>query len=126
MPETISRAQLQELIRHITQMVLQEFKNIDPATASIEKMNNGGKDKMSTKDGMDADSPQNAADAKKSKSQAIRTADMNLKGTKTQSDYFTQQLKQNKLKVTAQQKELQNLRAGKTIGSGGAGSISSV
>ena len=54
----------------------------------------------------------------------IRTADMNLKGTKTQSDYFNQQLKQNKLKVTAQQKELQNLKAGKTIGSGGAGSIS--
>ena len=122
----MKQSQLQELIRHITRSVLKEFQNIDPTSnSSIHASSSStSPDKMDAKAGNDANAPENSADAKKSKLQAIRTADMNLKGTKTQSDYFAQQLKNNKLKVTAKQKELQNLKAGKDISSGGAGSIS--
>lgn len=128
----MKQEQLQELIKHITRCILKEFQNIDPATTSIQKMNRGGSDSTTASDSSldNQDSTgndvQDTLAAKKDKLKAIRTADMNLKGTKKQTDYFNQQVKQNRAKMIAQQKELSNLKAGKTVSSGGAGAISAV
>lgn len=119
----MKRTELKELVTCITREVLREFMNIDPATKSIEKINGASSAANGTSSETGDDVP-TTADDRKDKLKAIRTADMNLKGTKTQTDYFNQQVKQNKLKAIAQQKELQNLKSGKSISSGGAGAIS--
>ena len=121
----MKQKQLQELVQLITRSVLKEYSMLSTSSSS---------DKTKVGDSMDqSDSPEPMTasekfkadlQAKKDRLQKVRTADMDLKSTKTQSDYFNQQIKQNKLKVIAQQKELQNLKAGKSVSSGGAGSIS--
>jgi hypothetical protein len=117
----VKRQQLRELIRLITKTVLKEY-------SSSSSMSNNGAEGDTTETPVDAmtslERSKKEREDRKAHLQAVRTADMDLKGTKTQSDYFSQQLKQNKLKAIAQQKELQNLKAGKTVSSGGAGAIS--
>jgi hypothetical protein len=119
----MKRNQLEELIRHITRKVIKEYTvmssstdktgspTTDPAAPPVDAMTSLEKAKAER-------------EADKERLKTIRTADMDLKGVKKQSDYFNQQVKQNKLEVTAKEKELQNLRAGKQISTGGAGSIS--
>ena len=78
---------------------------------------NSGSDAGTADNGVKPPDAQTAAekskaerDAKKARIDQIRTADLDLKGVKTQQDYFTQQAKKNKLDITAKQKQLQQLK----------------
>lgn len=126
--------ELQELVKHITRAIIKEMK----ASGQISEFTISSSDAKAlaaADSNFDTSTPPEDAMTPAEKSRLerqaetdrrknIRTADMKLKGTKTQTDYFAQQQKQNKLDIIAQEKELQNLKAGKTISSGGAGSLS--
>ena len=121
----ITRRQLNELLRLITKSVLKEYSSV----SSMSSSSSDSSDDSGTAD--DAVKPQDAQtavekakaerDAKKSQLDKIRTADLDLKGVKTQQDYFTQQAKKNKLDITAKQKQLQQLKGApsSTIPAGG-------
>jgi hypothetical protein len=49
-------------------------------------------------------------DAKKKQQDQVRTADLDLKSTQRQQDYYVQQGKKNKLDIQAKQKQLQALK----------------
>lgn len=114
--------QLKSLIQLIVKQLLKEY------SSSIDMQSSTSTPGSETNVSVDQMTPGEISkarrDAEKVKREKIRTADMDLKSNEKQQDYFLQQVKMNKLKTTAQKKELQNLKAGKAISVGGAGSIS--
>jgi hypothetical protein len=122
----MKQSQLNELVKFITKAVLKEFTLMSASSQN----NNSTTDMASDPSTPPTDAMTSAEKSKQEREQKanrlkdIRTAEMDLKGTKTQSAYFSQQIKQNKLQTIAQQKNLQNLKAGKTVSTGGAGSVS--
>lgn len=122
----MKKSQLEELIRHVTRKVMKEFMNIDPTSnSSIHNSSTStSPDKINADSMNNQNNVQNTLDAEKERLKNIRTGELGLKGMKKQTDYFKQQVKQNDLAVRAKEKELQNLKANKTISVGGAGSIS--
>jgi hypothetical protein len=113
----IKKSQLDELIRMITHQILKEYSSIssDKNEDDSEERPIGGK--------TDFEKKKEERDAEKDRLDKIRGSTLKLQGTKKQSDYFKQQLKQNKLAINAQTRELQNLKANKEVAKGGAGSI---
>jgi hypothetical protein len=124
----MKQSQLNELIRFITRSVMKEYISMSSSSQSssstsspdsTQDPNTPPQDAMTS-----AEKSKQRRDSEKSRQQSIKKTDLELKAAKSQTDYFNQQNKQNKLQISAKQRELQNLKAGKTIGSGGAGSIS--
>lgn len=114
----MKKSQLQELISLISRKLLKEYSALS-STSTKDSNTNIPTDTMT-----DSEKRKAEREAEANKLRDIRTTKMDLDGTKTQTDYFNQQVKMNKLKKIAQEKELQNLKAGKEISKGGAGSIS--
>ncbi len=108
----ITRHQLDELIRLITKGVLKEWSSLngdgtDTDDADPGSANDGAKpmDAMSSIEKLKAQ-----RDAKKKQQDQVRTADLDLKSTQRQQDYYVQQGKKNKLDIQAKQKQLQALK----------------
>jgi hypothetical protein len=121
----ITRHQLDELIQHITRAVLKEYSSMSSMSSSSS---NSSSDTGTADDGVKPQDAQTSVekakaerDAKKAQVDKIRTADLDLKGVKTQQDYFLQQAKKNKLDIQAQEKQLQALKGGaaSTVPAGG-------
>ena len=113
----ITRRQLDELIRLITKSVLKEYSSISSMSSSSSNGSTDSTDPGTADDGVKPQDAQTAVekskakrDAKKAQLDKIRTADLDLKGVKTQQAYFLQQAKKNKLDITAKQKQLQQLK----------------
>ena len=111
----ITRLQLDELIQYIAKAVLKEYSSMSSSSSSSSSDTNS--DPGTADDGVKPTDAQTAVekakaerDAKKAQLDKIRTADLDLKGIKTQQDYFTQQAKKNKLDITAKQKQLSQLK----------------
>jgi hypothetical protein len=120
----ITRHQLNELLRLITKSVLKEYSSLSTSSSNSNSGGNSSSNSTGSGTADDGVKPQDAQtavekakqerDAKKSQIDKIRTADMDLKGVKTQQDYFTQQAKKNKDDIIAKQKEIQRLKGGPT------------
>lgn len=123
----MKRVELETLIRSIVQSSLNELSTLSSSDMTKMMASNPELDPtVPTDDAMtSAEKARMERDADRERRKAIRTADMKLKSVKTQSAYYKQQEKQNKLDIISKEKELQNLKANKSISSGGAGSISS-
>ena len=118
--------ELQHLLKEIVRSVLNELTSLSQSDMKAMLDNPSMDASVSPTDAMTpAEKAKSERDAESQRRKDIRTADLKLKSVKTQSDYYKQQEKQNRLDIIAKQKDLQNLKAGKTISSGGAGSISS-
>ena len=111
----ITRLQLDELIQYIAKAVLKEYSSMSSSSSSSSSDTNS--DPGPADDGVKPTDAQTAVekakaerDAKKAQLDKIRTADLDLKGVKTQQDYFMQQAKKNKLDITAKQKQLSQLK----------------
>lgn len=119
----MKKTDLHELIRYITKNVIKEYSVLSTSSNTSSTgdtdPNAPPTDAMTSYEKLKAE-----REKEKQHRQDVRTGEMKLKGVKKQSDYFNQQIKMNKLGITAQEKELQNLKAGKAISTGGAGSIS--
>ena len=120
----MKKEQLNELVRLIVRGIVKEY--LSTSTSSTSSTNTNGDDTDLTQKPEDAMTPAEKSkaerDAQKTHLAKVRTANLDLKGVKTQSDYFKQTLKKNNLDIIAKEKELSNLKAGKTIATGGAGS----
>ena len=126
---TITRKQLDELLRLITCGVLKEYGSLGSSLSGNNDGDESG-DYGSADDGVKPDDAKTAyekskaeRDARKTRADKVRTADMNLKGVKKQQDYFTQQAKMNKLDITAKEKQLQQLKGATTSGTTPAGGV---
>lgn len=119
----ISRCQLDELIRLITKSVLKEYSSMSNNDPSDDSADTGTAD-----DGVKPADARTAVEknkaeraARKAKQDKIRTADLDLKGVKSQQNYFMQQAKKNKLDITAKEKQLQQMKGApiSTVPAGG-------
>jgi hypothetical protein len=124
----ITQKQLNELLRLITRKVLKEYSSLGSSLAGNDT--NSSSDPGSANNGQKPNDAQTAyekskakRDAAKQQQDSIRTATMDLKGVKTQQDYFTQQAKMNKLDITAKEKQLQQLKGATTSGTTPAGGV---
>ena len=106
-----SREQFNELLRLITRQVLKEYSSIVPdddnSDSNTSTTNAKPPDAMTSLEKAQAD-----REAKKKQQDQIRTATMDLSGTKKQSSYFKQQLKKNELDIQAKTKQLQQMKGG--------------
>lgn len=100
--------QLNELIRYITKSVLKEWSSLS---------SNDDSDHGTSDDGAKPDDAKTAyekskaeREARKKQQDTIRSATLNLKSTKKQQDYFSQQAKKNKVDIQAKEKQLQSLK----------------
>lgn len=108
----MKRPELDELLRLITRQVLKEYSTMASAEDSESDDSTSGIEVQAT-DAMTSVEKQKAErDAKKKRVDQIRTADLDLKGTKTQQDYFIQQAKKNKEDIRAKEKKLQQMKGG--------------
>lgn len=115
----MKKSQIQELIRGIVRQVLKEYTTTSTTSTGTDASIPTGLDSTLTP----AEKSKQEREAERAKLKNIRSIDMDIKNTKNQSTYFAGQKKQNDLKVQAQEKERQNLKADKTISTGGAGSV---
>jgi hypothetical protein len=105
----LTRKQLDELIRYITKSVLKEWSSLSG--------NDNDSDPGTPDDGVKPDDAKTAyekskaeREARKKQQDTIRSATLDLKSTKKQQDYFSQQAKKNKVDIQAKEKQLQSLK----------------
>ena len=129
MDDNMKKSQLEELIRHITCTILKEYTSMVTNPTSDSK----SKDASLQQQDPSAPSPDAMTDserkrlereAEKERLEAIRRTKLELKSTEAQDIYFNRQELENKSKIKAKRKQLQNLK--KQISSGGAGAISGI
>jgi hypothetical protein len=116
----ITRHQLNELLRLITKSVLKEYSSLSTSSSNSNSGGNSSSNSTGSGTANDGVKPQDAQtavekakaerDAKKAQLDKVRTADLDLKGVKSQQAYFTQQAKKNKLDITAKEKQLQQMK----------------
>jgi hypothetical protein len=117
----MNQKNLQELIRCITREILEEYMDTPTKIGSISDKSDEDDKDISAMTAVEK--AKKRREEEKARQDQIRGGKLELNATKKQTDYFGQQLKQNRLKQAAQRKVLQNLQADKDISVGGAGSI---